>query len=63
MSSSEQLAYAISLSEQQQFNENKSKEINSKPTDLKKKSTSFDLDALDNEYERQMYEEEMKNLK
>ena len=63
MSSSEQLAYAISLSEQQQFNENKTKEINSKPTDLKKKSTSFDLDALDNEYERQMYEEEMKNLK
>ena len=36
MSSSEQIAYAISLSEQQQFNENKSKEINSNPTDLKK---------------------------
>ena len=63
MSSSEQIAYAMALSEQQQIDENKSKEINSNPTDLKKKSTSFDLDAIDYEYEKQMYEEEMKKYK
>ena len=53
----------MALSEQQQIDENKSKEINSNPTDLKKKSTSFDLDAIDYEYEKQMYEEEMKKYK
>ena len=63
MSSSEQIALAMALSEQQQINENKSKEINSNQTDLKKKSTSYDLEALDDEYEKQMYEQEMKNLK
>jgi len=63
MSSSEQIAYAIALSEQQQTNENKSKEVKSNQTDLKKKSTSYDLDQLDDEYEKQMYEEEMKNFK
>ena len=62
MTSSEQIAYAMALSEQQQSNENKSKEINSNQTDLKKKSTSYDLEALDDEYEKQMYEEEMKNF-
>ena len=63
MTSSEQIAYAIALSQQQQGNENKSKEVKTNQTDLKKKSASYDLDQLDDEYERQMYEEEMKNFK
>lgn len=74
MTSDEQIAYALALSEQNNnsnktnnnSNNNKSKEslgkIDNKSKEMLKKSSSFDYDEIDNEYERQIYEEEMKNF-
>lgn len=73
MTSDEQIAYALALSEQNDNsnkinnndNNNKSKgnlgKINKKSKEVSKKSSSIDYDEIENEYERQMYEEEMKN--
>ena len=67
MTSSEQIAYALALSEQQNNNSNSPNDINlnkkmsSSSQNIQKKGTSTNLDELEDEYERQMYEEEMRN--
>ena len=84
LTSSEQIAYALSLSEQDNNlaknknkykNNNKEKEKvkievvdkirnkeNEKLEISKKKSEKIDYDEIENEYQKQMYEEEMKNF-
>ena len=67
MTSSEQIAYALALSEQQNNNSNSPNDINanknmsSASQNIQKKGSSTNLDELEDEYERQMYEEEMRN--
>ena len=64
MTSEEQIQYALALSAEQcnQNNNNGNKgNINPKSNDIPKKSSSIDYDEIENEYERQMYEEEIKN--
>ena len=70
MTSDEQIAYAIALSEKNNINSNVTNN-NIKNVDSKKekknnypskKDSKIDYDEIDDEYERQMYEEEMKNF-
>ena len=67
MSSDERIAYAMALSVQNNGfnngnNTNSTPASNNIKNELPKKSSSgFNYDEIDNEYERQMYEEEMKN--
>ena len=66
MTSEEQIQYAIALSEQKQYNPNSNKDNkgnNNESKSIQKQSNCIDYDELENEYERQMYEEEMKNFK
>ena len=77
MTSDEQIAYALALSEKDNQNNNtiksnntekdnnKTKKDSSKEvlnTSQKKKSNKINYDEIDEEYERQMYEDEMKNF-
>ena len=67
MSSDERIAYALALSEQNNGsnngnNTNSNSVSNNNKNQLPRKSnSSFNYDEIDNEYERQMYEDEMKN--
>lgn len=74
MTSDEQIAYAIALSQEEEQKrkekEDKKKEINDKKSEniqknnslKKQKSEKIDYDDLEYEYQKQIYEEEMKNV-
>ena len=70
MTSEEQIQYALALSAQQ-YNSNLNKDNNSNKNSgkskemkdtAKKSSSGIDYDEIEDEYERQMYEEKMKNF-
>ncbi len=64
MTSEEQIQYALAISQQDNNENNKNSKENSNSKELPKKSSSgFDYDEIKNELERQMYEEDMNNLK
>ena len=63
MTSEEQIEYALALSQKNKNNNNLNNNNNNKVDIPKKSSSGIDYDEIDNEYERQMYEEEMRNFK
>ena len=66
MTSEEQIQYALAMSQDQNNSGNKgnytSKDFKSKDNLPKKSSSGIDYDEIDNEYQRQMYEDEMRNF-
>ena len=63
MTSEEQIEYAIAMSQNQNNNNSGNKGNSTYKDNLPKKSSSgIDYDEIDNEYQRQMYEDEMKNF-
>lgn len=60
LSSEEQIEYALSLSKKDKNNTNNNNTIN-KENITNKSSSGINYDEIDNEYEKQIYEEEMKN--
>ena len=61
MTSEEQIQYVLALSQKEKNNNSKNNKIN-KENDPKKSSSGINYDEIDNEYEKQMYEEEMRNF-
>jgi len=58
MTSDEQIAYALALSEQESQEKNKGK---GNENLIKKSTSGINYDEIENNYEKQMYEEEMNN--
>ena len=61
MTSEEQIQYVLALSQKEKNNNSKNNKIN-KENVPKKSSSGINYDEIDNEYEKQMYEEEMRNF-
>ena len=61
MTSDEQIQYVLAVSKQENNSNNKNNKGNSNSKDMP--SSGINYDEIENEYERQMYEDEMKNYK
>jgi len=62
MTSEEQIQYVLALSQKDKNNNNLNNNKNNKLDIPNKSSSGINYDEIDNEYERQMYEEEMRNF-